>query len=141
MDTDFRVGADVDCSDGPAGRLQHLVGDPASNAVTHIVVDSQEHFGIPLLVPMNKVAQASQERVQLACTQAELKQMDPFEEVVSSGVQGQPGLTGEIPPMFPTPGFGGISVTGMAGPLGAGPVAMPIMEEVVPEGEVVIGHD
>jgi len=43
--------------------------------------------------------------------------------------------------MFPTPGFGGISVTGMAGPLGAGPVAMPIMEEVVPEGEVVIGRD
>lgn len=141
VDTDFRVGADVHCSDGPAGRLQHLVVDPASNIVTHIVVDSREYFGIPLLVPMNVVADASYERVQLQCTQAELKLMDPFEEVMSAGVQGQSGLAGEMPPMFPTPGFAGMAVTGLAGPLGTGPMAMPIMEEVVPEGEVVIGHD
>ena len=141
MDTDFRVGADVECSDGPAGRLQRLVVDPASNAVTHIVVDSQEHFGIPLLVPMNMVTQTSQERVLLNCSQVDLKQMDPFEEVVSSGVEGQPGLAGEMPPLFPAPGFGSFAMAGMSGPLGAGPVAMPIMEEVVPEGEVVIGHN
>ena len=141
MDTDFRIGADVACSDGPAGRLQHLVVDPVSNVVTHLVVDSQEHFGIPLMVPMHKVAQASPDRVHLNCTQAELKQMDPFEEVMTSGVEGQPGLTGAIPPLYPTPGFGSFQVLGMAGPLGAGPVAMPIIEEVVPEGEVVIGHN
>jgi sporulation protein YlmC with PRC-barrel domain len=142
MDTDFRVGAAVDCTDGPAGKLQQLVLDPVSESITHLVVESQHHFGIPLLVPLKNVARADQERVVLNCTQAELKQMEPFEEVMSPGIQGQQGLPG-MPPssMSPAPGLGGTAMEGLVGPLAAPPFSPPMVQEVVPQGEVVIGRD
>lgn len=142
MDTDFRVGADVACSDGPAGKLRQLVVDPAADSVTHLVVESQQHFGIPVLVPRDKVARADQDQVTLSCTQAELQQMDPFERVMTPGAQIQPGIVGTAAPsLFPAPGLGITPMEGPAGPVSASAPMMPMMEEVVPQGEVVIGHD
>ena len=107
MDTDFRVGADVTCSDGPAGKLRQLVIDPAMDSVTHLVVESHAHFGIPVLVPRDRVLAAEPDHVTLTCTQAELQQMDPFEEVMQPNAQVQPGIVGmAAPSLFPAPGFG-----------------------------------
>jgi sporulation protein YlmC with PRC-barrel domain len=142
LDTDFRVGADVRCSDGPAGKLRQLVVDPAADSVTHLVVESQEHFGIPVLVPRDKVATADEDHVTLTCTQAELHLMDPFEEVMTPGAQIQPGIVGVASPsLFPAPGLGLTPMEGPAGPVSASAPMMPMIEEVVPQGEVVIGRD
>jgi sporulation protein YlmC with PRC-barrel domain len=142
LDTDFRVGADVACSDGPAGKLRQLVVDPAADSVTHLVVESQEHFGIPVLVPRDKVATADEDHVTLTCTQAELHLMDPFEEVMTPGAQIQPGIVGVASPsLFPAPGLGLTPMEGPAGPVSASAPMMPMIEEVVPQGEVVIGRD
>ncbi len=150
MDTEYHIGAAVDCSDGPAGKLKHLVVDPAADSITHLVVDAQEHFGIPVLVPIDQVAEADPERIRLRCTQAQLKQMDPYEEVMTSGVEpqsgmagmgGMTGMAGMAPPLIPASGIGEIAAAGFTGPFGAGPTMAPIMEEVVPRGEVVIDRE
>ena len=113
MDTDFRVGAAVECRDGAAGTLRQLVVDPTTDSVTHLVVESREHFGIPLLVPRHQVATAAMDVVRLNYTQAEFTQMDPFEQVMSPGVQGQSGIPGmTAPTLFPAHGLGGTAMEG-----------------------------
>ncbi|HEV7217056.1 MAG TPA: hypothetical protein VGP33_18255 [Chloroflexota bacterium] len=150
MDMEYHIGAAVDCSDGSAGKLKHLVVNPASVSITHLVVDAQEHFGIPVLVPVDQVAEAVPERILLRCTQSQLEQMDPYEEVVEPGVEAQAGMPGRLgaagmggiaPPLIPASGIGEIAAASPAGPLGIGPTIAPIMEEVVPRGEVVIDRD
>lgn len=150
MDIKYHIGAPVECSDGPAGKLKHLVVDPASDSITHLVVDAQEHFGIPVLVPIDQVAEAGPERVRLRCSRDQLRQMDPFEEVVTSGLDAQSGmagmgatqgLAGMAPPLIPGSGIGQIAAAGYAGPFGGVPAMAPIIEEVVPRGEVVIDRD
>ena len=141
MDSDFRVGAAVECRDGAAGTLRQLVVDPATDSVTHLVVESREHFGIPLLVPLHHVAAAETDVVRLNCTQAEFNQMDPFEQVMSSGVEGQSGVPGlTAPTFFPAPGLGGTAMEGLVPPFRPSAPMMPMVEEVVPQGEVVIGR-
>lgn len=141
MDIEYHIGAAVDCSDGPAGKLKHLVIDPSADSLTHLVVDAQEHFGIPVLVPIDHVADAGRERVSLRCSQAQLKQMDPYEKVVTSGGDAQSGMAGMAPPLIPASGIGEIAAAGNTGSLGIAPTTAPIVEEVVPSGEVVIDRD
>lgn len=139
MESEFRVGADVVCSDGPAGKLRHLVLDPDTKSVTHIVVDSQPHFGVAVLTPREQVAMAGNDEIRLRCSRDELKRMDPFEELMYSPAEGAVGTGRLIPAPYDSPGggLGLMPMAGLGGPLGA----PPIMEEVVPSGEVVIDPD
>ena len=36
--TEFSMGADASCSDGPCGKLTRLIVDPETQAVTHLVI-------------------------------------------------------------------------------------------------------
>jgi sporulation protein YlmC with PRC-barrel domain len=141
---------DTEYHNGPAGKLRHLVVDPASDSITHLVVDAQQHFGIPVLVPIDNVVEAGPERIRLRCSRAQLQQMDPYEEVMTSGVDpqsgmagtaGMTGMAGMAPPLIPASGISEIAAAGFTGPLGVGPAIAPITEEVVPRGEVVIDRD
>lgn len=143
MESEFRAGAVVECTDGPAGKLERLVLDPGSEKVTHLVVESQPHFGILVLVPRERVAASDGDTVRLNCTREELKLMDPFEEVMYSPPTSQATAVESVPApySFPAPGLGVAPMTGIGGPFGVAPIAPPIVEEVVPEGEVVVGRD
>jgi sporulation protein YlmC with PRC-barrel domain len=143
VESEFRAGAAVECTDGHAGKLQRLVIDPGTEKVTHLVVESQPHFGIPVLVPRELVTASDGDTIRLNCTQADLKQMDPFEEVMYTPPSGQTEGVGSMPApySFPAPGLGMAPVGGIGGAFGSASMAPPVVEEVVPKGEVVVGRD
>ena len=85
------IGAAAVCTDGSAGELKALVVDPASGAVTHLVVEPQREHGLGLglarLVPFRD-ADASAEPIALACTEAEFRDLSPAEETLAEFVPG-----------------------------------------------------
>ncbi len=84
----------VMCSDGAAGRCSHVIVDPATSSVTHLVVGPNEHLPRPAvphladeddeswhaehLVPFGRVADATVQGIRLDCTRQELAAMDDF---------------------------------------------------------------
>jgi sporulation protein YlmC with PRC-barrel domain len=76
--TQFMLGADVSCSDGPCGEVRGLIVEPGTQAVTHLVVDPK-HRGRGRLVPVDLVDAAVRE-ITLRCTRAEFDKLDPAEE-------------------------------------------------------------
>ena len=77
--TQFMMGADVSCSDGPAGKVTRLIVEPGTQVVTHLVVDPK-HRGLGRIVPVDLVDAAAGE-ITLRCTRAEFGQLDPSEEM------------------------------------------------------------
>lgn len=77
--TQFAIGSDVECSDGPCGRLLSVVVNPVANAVTHIIVEPEHRFGLGRLVPIDLVG-SSEAKVALRCTKAEFDDLPRAEE-------------------------------------------------------------
>jgi len=75
----FRIGADVNCTDGPCGRLARVVADPVARLVTHLIVEPRQGHGAARLVPVGLVDSAARD-VRLRCTSAEFDSLDPAEE-------------------------------------------------------------
>jgi uncharacterized membrane protein len=73
----IRIGAQVECSDGPAGELAVLVIDPKKRTVTHYVVRTKAH-DIERLVPAELVTSSTPAKLVLSCTLAELDQQQSF---------------------------------------------------------------
>jgi sporulation protein YlmC with PRC-barrel domain len=76
--TDFAIGADVSCSDGPCGTVSRLIVEPGAETVTHLVVDPK-HRGRSRLVPVG-LADAAAGRVKLRCSKAEFGKLDLAEQ-------------------------------------------------------------
>lgn len=76
--TEFSMGADASCSDGPCGKLTRLIVDPKTQAVTHLVI-GPKHRGERRLVPIDLVDSTAGE-IKLRCTMAEFGKFDPAEE-------------------------------------------------------------
>jgi sporulation protein YlmC with PRC-barrel domain len=98
--TDFALGADVSCSDGPCGNISRLIVQPGTATVTHLVVDPK-HRGPGRLVPVG-LADVAAGRVRLRCSKADFDKLDPAEqtEQLHSDSAGDPIFTsqGYVPP-------------------------------------------
>ncbi len=85
------IGAAAYCSDGFPGELKCLVVDPATRAVTHLVIEPKlEHgtaVGLARLVPVDHVDTATRE-IRLRYTEAEFKDLSPAEETLAEFVPG-----------------------------------------------------
>ncbi len=81
MEIPVRIGASVECSDGPGGRCVNAVVDPVAERLTHVVVREHWFPHSERLVPIDQVAEATPEVIRLRCTRRELKAMDPFVEI------------------------------------------------------------
>jgi sporulation protein YlmC with PRC-barrel domain len=77
--TEFTMGADASCSDGPCGKLTRLIVDPETQAVTHLVIGQEHRSGRGRIVPISLVEDAAGE-IKIRCTKAELDELDPAEE-------------------------------------------------------------
>ena len=77
--TEFTIGADASCSDGPCGKLTRLIVDPEAQAVTHLVIDAKHHGGLGRLVPVDLVDVTAGE-IKIRCTMAEFGKLDQAEE-------------------------------------------------------------
>jgi hypothetical protein len=85
------IGVVAYCSDGFPGELKCLVVDPATRAVTHLVIEPKlEHgtaVGLARLVPLDHV-DATTGEIRLGYTEAEFKNLSPAEETLAEFVPG-----------------------------------------------------
>jgi sporulation protein YlmC with PRC-barrel domain len=87
--TEFRIGSEVLCSDGPCGELTRVVVDPLLRALTHLVVEAKHRQGSGRLVPVELVESAGAE-IRLECTIARFNALEDAEET-----HFLPGATGD----------------------------------------------
>jgi hypothetical protein len=71
--------ARASCTDGPCGEVRRLIIDPATDTVTHLVIQPGRRPEAARLVPVHLVETADGE-IRLRCTLAEFGKLDPAEE-------------------------------------------------------------
>src|SRR5690242_5479123 len=76
---DLEIESTVVATDGPCGSVQQLVIDPHDGLVTALVVLPYEPFAYPVLVPLNRVAAASDGEVRLNVSRAAVAELPPFD--------------------------------------------------------------
>ncbi len=77
--TDIAIKAKVECTDGPCGKSTYVIINPVNQKVTHFVLQDKHLPDNPTrLVPVGKVANATQEQITLNCTKADVAKMAPF---------------------------------------------------------------
>ncbi len=72
------LNAQVECTDGVCGRSVFVLINPVDEEVTHLVVREDESPNIEYLVPVDVMAETIADTIQLRCSKADLKKMDPF---------------------------------------------------------------
>jgi sporulation protein YlmC with PRC-barrel domain len=72
------INAEVHCADGLCGHLTHVVLNPITREMTHLVVKEQHFPHTEFLVPVERVVESAPQAIHLSCTRAELSKMDPF---------------------------------------------------------------
>jgi sporulation protein YlmC with PRC-barrel domain len=121
--TPFEVGAEASCSDGPCGEVCRIIIDPATNAVTHLVIEARHREQPGRLVPLNLV-DTTTGQITLLCTVAEFDQLDPAEEREPVEGRGQ--------------GFDGM--LGGPAPMGIPHPVKFVTEDVIPVGEIEVSR-
>jgi hypothetical protein len=133
-ESEFAIGAEASCSDGPGGKVIRVVIDPVARTVTHLVIEPRHRERLARLVPVDLVDAASGQ-IRLRCTVAEFGDLDPAEEtdVVANAGFGEAGSV---------PGYVGAGGLGAGGPgygvgvgLGRGEATPIVVNDVIPPGE------
>jgi sporulation protein YlmC with PRC-barrel domain len=129
--TEFTIGADASCSDGPGGKVSRLVVDPETQAVTHLVVEPKHRAGGGRLVPLDLI-DATAGEIKLRCTTAEFDKLDPAEE--QQLLTGGGGFRVYNPDLGTMSGSGGASLN--MSYLSPGDGRQVTTHDAVPRGEV-----
>jgi sporulation protein YlmC with PRC-barrel domain len=142
---EFTIGAKASCADGSCGEIRRIIVDPATETVTHLVVQPGHRKDAGRLVPIHLV-ESTADGIRLRCTLAEFNELDHAEErelAQDTGFVGSGGLVGDDLAY----GVSGEAYAA-AGPLGGeviniGPVPghrrSTVVEDVVPLGEDQVG--
>lgn len=77
---DIPMNVKVLCAGKECGRSTSLVINPINERVTHLVVTETKFPNIERLVSVDKILNSSPNSIQLRCSQADLSNMDSFEE-------------------------------------------------------------
>src|SRR5512140_3470921 len=98
-ETEFAMGATASCVDGPGGRGSRVIIDPATEMVTHLVIEPKHRLGIGRLVPLDLVDTTAGD-IRLRCTVEEFGRLEPAQETeLVDDVTGVLGLGGLNAPM------------------------------------------
>jgi len=119
---EFAIGAQAYCSDGVCGEVSRLIIDPATQAVTHLVIDPKQRHEPGRLVPAG-LADVVAGEIRLRCTTAEFGKLEAAEDIeqvqgVGAGVPLDAGRT----------------------PMGVPRPSRIVIQDVVPVGEAEVGH-
>jgi hypothetical protein len=126
--TQFSIGAEASCSDGPCGVVVKVVVNPVAETVTDLVVEPKHRAGLGRLVPLDLVETATDE-VRLRCTTAEFDALPIAEEIQLLPGSGYAGYaTGDA---MSWPYYS-------AGTIGPGNTTPAITYDTLPLGEVAI---
>ena len=116
----FTIGARASCTDGHCGQVRRLIIDPASETVTHLVIQPGHRQEAGRLVPVHLVETADRE-IRLRCTRAEFDSLDhAAERDMVAGPESSEII-----------GRGGVS--------GAALRQTTVLEDVIPVGEQEVG--
>ena len=115
-ETEFAMGATASCVDGPGGKVSRVIIDPATETVTHLVIEPKHRLGVGRLVPLDLVDTTAGD-IRLCCTVEEFGSLEPAEEtqVVDD--------------------FTGLGLGGLSEPMGIRSPMPVILQDVVPLGE------
>jgi hypothetical protein len=141
--TGFTIGAEVNCSDGPCGKVSRLVIEPGSRAVTHLVIEPKHRREPGRLVPVHLVDTATGQ-IRLRCSTAEFGELDLSEETDLVEDLGYGGGYGQAEAVQGYGGVGGLgtggSASGMGIGMGLGHRTPVVVHDVVPLGETEVGR-
>ena len=116
----FTIGARASCTDGHCGGVRRLIIDPATEIVTHLVIQPGHRQEAGRLVPVHLVETADGE-IRLRCTRAEFGELDHAAE--------RDLVAGAEAPQIVE--HGGVS--------GAALRQTTVLEDVIPVGETEVG--
>jgi AcrR family transcriptional regulator/sporulation protein YlmC with PRC-barrel domain len=99
-ETEFAMGAEASCVDGPGGKVTRLIIDPATETVTHLVIEPKHRMGNGRLVPLDLV-DSTADGIRLRCTVEEFGSLEPAEEMelvdnVIGGLSGPAGISSPV---------------------------------------------
>lgn len=77
---EFPLGVKVYCSDGRCGRSSHIILNPATERVTHLVVREKRPSRVERLVPTVLVNKTAVKVILLECTLEEFAALEPFNQ-------------------------------------------------------------
>jgi len=142
-ETEFTIGTRASCSDGYCGEIRRIIVDPATDTITHLVIQPGHRREAGRLVPIQLVETAAGE-IRLRCTLAEFDKLDHAEErelVEGAQPSGSGGLLGDGL-AYSGSGDAYAPVGGVGQLVDVGPVPghhKTIIEDVVPLGEDQVG--
>ena len=119
-ESQFTIGARANCTDGHCGQVRRLIIDPASETVTHLVIQPGHRQEAGRLVPVRLVETADGD-IRLRCTRAEFGELDHAAE--------RDLVAGAEAPQIVE--HGGVS--------GAALRQTTVLEDVIPVGETEVG--
>jgi sporulation protein YlmC with PRC-barrel domain len=77
---EFTIGAKASCADGSCGEVRRIIVDPATDTVTHLVIQPGHRQDAGRLVPVHLV-ETTADGIRLRCTRAEFDELDHAEEL------------------------------------------------------------
>ncbi|GAA1973637.1 hypothetical protein [Catenulispora subtropica] len=89
----YEIGVGVACADGDCGQLHRILIDPASRAITHLVIGKDVHAA--RLVPASLVDHAQADGIRLICTTLDFDRLEPAE--ATEVIQPPSPPTGSMP--------------------------------------------
>jgi len=142
-ETEFTIGASARCSDGHCGKVKRLVFDPATETVTHLVIQHEHRAESGRLVPAH-LAETTSGEIRLRCTLAEFDEFDHAEEREVTGAADQHvGDVGGVLGSGLAYGASGeaFARVGPAGLIDIGPMPPPRHRRTMIEDAVPLGED
>ena len=76
----FPLNVDVHCTDGLCGRSTHIILNPVTEKVSHLVVKESQSPGVERLVSVKLVANTADEVILLSCTKEDFGKLEPFNQ-------------------------------------------------------------
>jgi sporulation protein YlmC with PRC-barrel domain len=116
----FTIGARASCTDGHCGEVRRLIIDPATETVTHLVIQPGHRQEAGRLVPVHLVETTDGE-IRLRCTRAEFDKLDHAAE--------RDLVAGAESP----------EIVGRQSMTGAALRQTTVLEDVIPVGEQEVG--
>jgi sporulation protein YlmC with PRC-barrel domain len=116
-ETEFAMGAEASCADGPGGKVIRMIVEPATETVTHLVIEPRHRLGAGRLVPLDLV-DATADGIRLRCTVEEFGRLAAAEETELVD-----GLTD------------GMALGALGAPMGTPAPLQAVVRDVVPLGE------
>ena len=74
------LNVDVHCTDGLCGRSTHIILNPVTEQVSHLVIKEKQSPGIERLVSVKLVANTADEVVLLSCTKEDFAKLERFNQ-------------------------------------------------------------